>query len=516
VTYMPGNLAKAKQTALDIAANNGYSTNVDPEPVDGQPSKLRVTITETVDNTFGQLLGVDHTTITRTSVANYQAPLPMGSPCNGFGNGPEPTTGAINPRSSNCAAAGEFWANVGSPLANKVSGDAYQNGTCGSGVDGCSGSTNTDYSNDGYFYSVTLSQAVTNLTIQAFDPAFVSVGDLCTANFGTAGSATAALNAKNQYNYNAGTSAATAAYTEDKKLYDSGQTSPYCTGDMLFGTTPPDTTYTIRQPVQSSNPWDPTSYQVVGSCTKTYKGFSGNLYTALNQYQQSAAGALTYTGGAPALATAGTGGYRADVASEFRQWNTLCTFSGTVSAGTYFIQVQGNAAGDDPTGNGHNRFALRAFGSNAADNSAIAISGYTNMAIYADLPSANTSFYLTQVSPAAAGQVLNVRLFDIGDSTSPGTVTIMPPKDSNLSAFSSCTGTGPTTGALTNCSITANSSYNGKWQQISIPIPKGYTCDSASVTGCWITLAYNYGNGQPSDTTSWTANLEGTPVRITE
>jgi hypothetical protein len=95
-------------------------------------------------------------------------------------------------------------------------------------------------------------------------------------------------------------------------------------------------------------------------------------------------------------------------------------------------------------------------------------------------------------------------------------VTIRPPADSNLSSFSGCIATGPTSGALSNCSITANSSYNGKWEQISIPIPSGYTCDSLSVTGCWITLGYNYGGGQPSDTTSWTANLEGTPVRITE
>jgi hypothetical protein len=508
VTYMPGNLAQAEQVALGVAASNGFTVGVDPEPVDGQPSKLRVTITKTVDNTFGQLLGLDSTTIRRTSVANFQAPLPMGSPCNGFGNGPDPLLNAANPRSSNCAAAGQFWANVGSPMANKVSGDAYQNNVCSSSVDGCPGGTNTDYAKDGYFYSVTLSQPVTNLTIQAFDPAFVNVGDLCTSgNFGSG--ATAAVNAKNQYNYNAGTSAATATPKEDPALYASGQTNPYCTGDMLFGSTPPDTTYTIRQPVQTSNPWDPTSYSVVSSCTKTYKGFDGNLYTALNQYQQDSNAAVKY----PLQQAAG---YNAAVASEFRQWNTLCAFSGTVPAGTYFIQVQGNAPDDDPAGNGHNRFALRAFGSSPADNAAIAISGYTNMAIYANLTSANTSFYLTKVSPAAAGQVLNVRLFDIGDSTQPGTVTIRPPADSNLSSFSGCTGTGPTSGTLANCSITANSSYNGKWEQISIPIPQGYTCDSTAVTGCWITLSYNYGTGQPSDTTSWTANLEGTPVRLTE
>ena len=435
----------------------------------------------------------------------------MGSPCNEFGNGPEPTTGAVNPRSSNCSAAGQFWANVGSPQRTKVSGDAYQDGVCGSGVDGCSGSTNTDYQSTGYFYSVKLSAPVTNLTLQAFDPAFVSVGDLCSANFGSG--TTAAVNAKNQYNYDPGTSNATASYLQDSNLYASGQTNAYCTGDMLFGSTPPDTTYTIRQPAATSNPWDPTSYPVVSSCVKTYTGFSGSLYSALNEYKQDSSGKVTYTNGKPDLATS----YNPTVASEFRQWSTLCTFPGTVSAGTYFIQVQTNAPADSAAGNGHNRFALRAFGSSAADNSDIAISGYTNMAIYANVASAQTSFYLTQVGPQAAGQVLNVRLFDVGDSTQPGTITIRPPADSNLSSFTGCIGSGPVAGALSGCSLTAsNATHNGKWQQVSVPIPSGYTCNSLSVTGCWITLGYNYGSGQPSDTTSWTANLEGTPVRLTQ
>ena len=90
----------------------------------------------------------------------------------------------------------------------------------------------------------------------------------------------------------------------------------------------------------------------------------------------------------------------------------------------------------------------------------------------------------------------------------------MPPADSGLSSFSGCVGAGPTTGALNNCTIPANSSYNGKWETISVPIPAGYTCTLAAPTGCWITLTYDYGSGQPSDTTSWQASLEGTPVRL--
>ena len=48
-----------------------------------------------------------------------------------------------------------------SPLAPKGNGDAYQNDMA----------TNTDFDANGYFYSVTVAQPVSTLTIQAFDPA---------------------------------------------------------------------------------------------------------------------------------------------------------------------------------------------------------------------------------------------------------------------------------------------------------------------------------------------------------
>ena len=40
---------------------------------------------------------------------------------------------------------------VGSPLATKVSGDAFQNNTCGS-EDGCSAGRNMDYDVRGHIY----------------------------------------------------------------------------------------------------------------------------------------------------------------------------------------------------------------------------------------------------------------------------------------------------------------------------------------------------------------------------
>ena len=88
------------------------------------------------------------TTVSRSAIAAFTGPVPMGSPCNEFGNDPTPGTN----KSTNCHNVGQFWANVGSPKADKVSGDAYQNGACPSNGDGCSSGKNAEYDENGYFY----------------------------------------------------------------------------------------------------------------------------------------------------------------------------------------------------------------------------------------------------------------------------------------------------------------------------------------------------------------------------
>ena len=130
-----------------------------------------MSVTTTVDNIFGPLLGVPKTTITRSAVADYAGPVPLGSPCNEFGDDPEPGAGSTLRKSANCNT-GQFWANVGSPQAPKSNGDAYQNQM----------GSNTDFDPNGYFYTVTLTKALGSLTIEVFDPAMINVGDVCEKN----------------------------------------------------------------------------------------------------------------------------------------------------------------------------------------------------------------------------------------------------------------------------------------------------------------------------------------------
>jgi hypothetical protein len=468
VVSLPGDQDAARATALRYSALNGFvngasSTSV-TAGIDGRPTRLRVTVTRTVETFFASVLGHPTLTITRTAVADYAGPVPMGSPCNEYGDDPEPA----GHTSANCHGSGAFWANVGSPQAPKGNGDAYQNQM----------GSNSDFDTNGYFYSVTVRRPVATLRIEAFDPAFVDVGDACTTN--------KLSTAKNL--------PAGSTVVPDPGTRYADKAGPYCTGDIRYGGTGQVMTqFTVRSP--SDLPWDPMSFPEIATCTQTFAGYSGDLSVALDKTQA---------------------GFQPDVAASFRRWRPLCTISNAVP-GTYMIQVKTNGVGNDAA-SGHNRFSLRAFGASSADDDAISVAGYNKMAMYANTPSGTSRFFLARVPSGAHGQLFNVRLYDIGDGAVSGsTVTVLPPAETP-GTFANCKGAGTvTSAALSNCRISVSSSYNAKWQTISVPIPVGYTCNDASPAGCWVRLEFYYGAGSsPADTTSWTASIEGDPVRLVE
>ena len=497
VTYLPGNQSLAMTTAQNYSKLNGFQdgtslTTVTPA-IDGRSTRLRVTVSRQVSNFFGSLLGVPSTTIGRSAVADFAGPVPMGSPCNEFGNDPDP---AAN-RSNACAGVlGEMWANVNSPSSSKGNGDAYQSNTgCGASVDGCTGTTNNDYATDGYYYTVSVKASMPSLTVELFDPVWVNTGLSCDTNFSSgstdATTAVSDLVSDGVTRYKRNVTGATPFY------------SPYCTGDNLYGGTQVmNTQFTLRDP--GTSPWDTSTFPVHAGCQKTYAGYSGTLFNALDQYTSG---------------TTPRGTYNAAITDGFRRWTTLCTIANPV-LGEYLIQVKSNVGGNPNNANAGNRFAIRAYGSGAGDKESLSIYGREKMGIYSNKPGVTTEFHLARVPTAAAGQVLNVILFDVGDSTTAGTVKIIYPPDAVGGPFTGCVGT-LSSGSpvnLTDCSLTVNNStHNGKWQSVAVPIPASYTCDDADNTKCWVRLQYVYGSGSaPTDVTAWTASIAGDPVRLVE
>ncbi|GAA2739334.1 hypothetical protein GCM10009867_34960 [Pedococcus aerophilus] len=470
VPYLPGDPTTAYGVARTLASQNGFAASADTVvvPVVGSKStRMRVDVSRTVKNNFGWLLGLPTTTVGRSAVADYAGPVPMGSPCNEFGDDPDPGSR----RSTNCDGTAQFWANVGSPQAAKSYGDAYQNQM----------GTNADYDVNGYYYTVTVTKPTTNLTFEAFDPALIAVGDRCDTNLTGASSLHQGSN--------------TVVVDPDVR-YASGPSSKYCTGDVRFGGTGEvQTEFSIREASATTNQWDPTSYAARAGCTTRFAGFNGDLSVALDRKNA---------------------GFRADVADNFRQWVQLCRINGVTQPGTYLIQVKTNQVGNDQA-SGHNRFSLRAWGTNNKAEDGISVAGFGKMAMYGNTPAGTSKFFLARVPSGSRGQLFRVRLYDIGDGTTGNsTIKVLPPTESG-GGFTGCIGSGIQNGTLSDCTINVSSAFNGQWQDVTIPLPATYSCTDSSPTGCWLRLEFFYGSGsQPADTTSWTASIAGDPVRLVQ
>jgi hypothetical protein len=192
----------------------------------------------------------------------------------------------------------------------------------------------------------------------------------------------------------------------------------------------------------------------------------------------------------------------------FRKWVNICRVS--VTPGTYYLQVQ------SPSGNGHNRFAVRANVSGSTGG--VVVHGDQHMAIYANAPTANTTFYLARVPSSAANHTLVVDLYDIGDADSTGTLSIVRPSDAS-GTFGNCTFRKGIDGSVTTspgCSVSGVSSsngYNGRIDEFRIPVPADYSCTDTDPTGCWFKINLSFG-GRVQDTTTWSAHLDGDPVRL--
>jgi Flp pilus assembly protein TadG len=509
VTYLPADPISAASIAKSYSQANHFQDGVNSTTVTSQldgATRLRVSVDRTVTNFFGSLLGMPTTKVGRTAVADFAGPVKMGSPCNRLGNNPDPSVGGVSTEATACSGvSGAFWASVSGPKTGKVNGDAYQSITCASTVDGCSGSSagpNIDYTSNGYYYTVSVKQAMTTLNIELFDPVFVHTGLTCSDSgspdvFDESGEK--AVEAHNPI------------VSDESTRYAPGSSSAYCTGDSILGSLSSAqdmvTQFTVRAPGTSA--WDPATFPVVSGCQKTYPGYYGVLKRMLDSgntstYNENNAGVVTN----PSLV------------DGFRRWTTLCTITNP-TVGDYLIQVKTNGLGFD-NGDATNHFAMRAYGSASGDKDNVSISGREKMSIYANAPGAVTGFYLARVPTSAAGQTLRVKLFDVGDSASNGTIKIIPPDGTSYAGCVGQLGPGPSPAAgaqvaLTNCTLTvSNASHNGKWQSVAVPIPSAYTCIDTDPTACWVKLQYTYGSGPNNDVTSWAASIEGDPVRLVE
>ncbi len=269
---------------------------------------------------------------------------------------------------------------------------------------------------------------------------------------------------------------------------------------------------------------DPLRAPVLSTCVKQYPGFKGvDLTRALNAsdpyYRQSPAG------------------FAADqpyIAQYFRRWSSVCTILNP-QIGDYYLQVRTNVVpgsatatrmaspAEDPaaTGTGHNRFSMRVL---TSDPTSVATAALERMPIYANLQGGTTQFYIARVGTASAGATLTIDFFDTGDASDVGSISIVRPTDATGDAIVNCRAVGEVVGnrttptVLPTCTLSnvqSGNGYNGKLQRLEVPIPDNYACQDSALSGCWFRVNFTYAaSALVQDTTTWSASLDGDPVRL--
>jgi hypothetical protein len=177
VVHLPGFPQSADSDARSTARANGYDV-CDPgntgcaDTLVATPiaeSQLEVEISTTIPSFFLAVLGFDSFDVTRSAVAEYVKPVPMGSPNRCFGQDPTGTYCAPDP--------GGFWAAVSAPYTKKENGDPYSTKCLEptSAAAGCA-SDNAEYSRggsyNGYYFAVEVEPGTTDLTIMLYDAGF--------------------------------------------------------------------------------------------------------------------------------------------------------------------------------------------------------------------------------------------------------------------------------------------------------------------------------------------------------
>ncbi len=575
VPYMPGDFAEAKVQARKIVVANGYVSSDTPSgnvvAIEGtsKPSELRVKMTSKIPNIFASVIGLGWQSLTRSATADYTGPAPMGSPCNTFGNAPAgssatsgvgPTgTTQPDPKFANCSDSPNFWGSVYGPLVYKTQGDRYGTRRCmnfynnGQGVDvrtaesGCvddgtpSGTpkSNAEFKSEGYVIVLKFLEDVGPVKLQLYDPAYVDSGgkceDLPSSMAGVSNDYTTGGDASDRYrdSDNAFCSGdgdnrswSDSAVANDELNDSQGEEIPTVTSFGLLSD--PGSTYDPFSTSANSNP--------VATCSRQFPGYSKK--DGKDGIWVAGPGGSTGSGASATAQLKNT----SNLTEVFHQWVTLCTFD--PSKGDYYLRIRTNVAlgndfrqiGDDLTvqGNGGNRFGIRVLDSGTGKGTKLmSVSAYERMPIYMNVPNTlPAEFNLLRVPQGAAGQNMKVSFFDVGDAAggSGATLTVLPPTDGNIPlppGIAGCKGVKGDSGSeesLTGCSksgIQNNAGWNGQSYSMTVPIPETYTCSDviSGVTnqgGCWFRLRVSFNGGSITDQTTWTASLDGDPVRLVQ
>jgi Flp pilus assembly protein TadG len=537
VVRLPGNLAEARVEADRIAEANQTDINdLSTQVTYGAgPDQLKVTTTATVDNFFLGVLGFDTTTIRRTATAEYQGPIPMGSPENLLGSDPET---AVSTR--------DYWLEKEGEANNKSNGDRFS----AAGVADAIGnkleptSLTSEYDSRGYSFIVRVGPNPPSgeLVLDLFDPAFINVGATCDTNVNQAETgmpdvATAAdwqdtsENSSRNVVPNNPLYGQGDMYGDAVTRYANTGFSPFCTGDTTIRgeeTAPGpwanlQTDYVMRYP--STNAADPLGGGIIDtvSCPASARSFA-----PVGSRRGNAHDIQSYLSPTGPTRSSPTGLY---VRQVFHRWVRVCRIANP-APGDYIVQVV------TPDGvEGQNRFSMRAAIVPSASNDHPAVGQNQHVKLFANgrLPIYSNArradgsvgspeFYLAEIDEGNAGRVLTLEFWDIGDIGSTDgnpartTFAVIAPSGGITCSISPLLGGAVASGCeLMNISSIVSGvwHYQAQLVTVRVQLPANYQCSTDPMVGCWFRIRMGYSaNARPTDVTTWTARLNGDPVRL--
>ena len=227
---------------------------------------------------------------------------------------------------------------------------------------------------------------------------------------------------------------------------------------------------------------------------------------------------------------------------EFQlQWANLCTVN-AVAGDIYLVNVRTSTIDGVANSAGRNGYAVEACsGGTCTGAGQPALYAYDKMVLYNNISSGDATFYVAEVGPQYAGKTLVLELFDPGESS--GTAWMYPQRPSPTATganvpvapadcdFQSTRSGYPRASDLNNggaCSVRTaapgdgGTLFNGHWVTMRVSIPPDYTCQpginpETDPNSCWWGIRYSFsGGGQPTDTTTWQARIEGNPLQLTQ
>ena len=339
-------------------------------------------------------------------------------------------------------ATDKHWLNIGAPNVDKHTGDRYADYTNCSSSYGCSGSTNTEFYDGTYVFTIDVPQSAAgqNIDLQVYDPEYAPGNTTC----------------NNQWLSGAQITTLQATYPDAATRYAGGQ-NDYCTGDddtnLGAGIAPQATTWIVRD--SQTSEFQALSNNVIstggpvggGACAHQFKGYQPD--SATYWFDRLNPGGASYD---------------SDFAASFHRWYTVCNITAAVP-GKYFVQVRSSvpegttSQRSDPTYlnksesppentniGGQNRYSLRIVDHNTSSvTTGVQAYAETHLPVYTNTTGANTpNFYLARLLPGGgtSGRKLHLVFYDIGDISGGTTSVVVSPPADATGAPSTCTWTG--------------------------------------------------------------------------